>query len=132
MSSMGTGTAERRTFAKGTVIFREGDKGGEAYLVQQGAVRIFKTISGRRITIGHCKPFQVFGELALMDDAPRMAAAEASENTVVLVIHRAAIRHMLDEAPPGLTNLLQSLITTIRAMGDDLASARAQVMELGG
>lgn len=127
-----TGTPERRNFAKGTVIFREGDKGAEAYLVQQGTVRIFKTVSGRRITIGHCKPFQVFGELALIDDAPRMAAAEATEDTVVLVLNKAAIRHMLDDAPPGLTNLLQSLIATMRVMGDDLASARAQVMELGG
>lgn len=123
---------ERRTFAKGTVIFREGDKGTEAYLVQQGSVRIFKTVSGKRITIGHCKPFQVFGELALIDDAPRMAAAEAAEDTVALVLNKSAIRHMLDDAPPGLTNLLQSLIATMRVMGDDLASARAQVIELGG
>ncbi|MEW5728399.1 MAG: cyclic nucleotide-binding domain-containing protein, partial [Pseudomonadota bacterium] len=76
-----SGAPERRNFAKGTVIFREGDKGAEAYLVQQGTVRIFKTVSGKRITIGHCKPFQVFGELALIDDAPRMAAAEATEDT---------------------------------------------------
>lgn len=131
MSIVG-GAPERRTFAKGTLIFREGDKGSEAYLIQQGTVRIFKTVSGRRITIGHCRPFQVFGELALIDDAPRMAAAEAVEDTVVLVMGKAAIRHMLDDAPPGLTNLLLSLIATMRSMGDDLASARAQVMELGG
>lgn len=123
---------ERRTYAKGTVIFREGDRGAEAYLVQKGAVRIFKTIHGKRITLGQCKPFQVFGELALLDDGLRMAAAEAAEDTTVLVLSKATIRDMLDSAAPGLTTLIQSLIATMRVMGDELASARAQITELGG
>lgn len=126
------GNPERRTFAKGTVIFREGDRGNEAYLVQKGAVRIFKTVHGKRITLGQCKPFQVFGEMALLDDGPRMAAAEASEETTVLVLGKANIRDMLDSAAPGLTTLIQSLISTMRIMGDDLAQARAQIVELGG
>ncbi|HSV28533.1 MAG TPA: cyclic nucleotide-binding domain-containing protein [Candidatus Omnitrophota bacterium] len=130
--SKGFGVPERRIFPKGSVIFREGERGDEAYLVQQGSVRIFKTVTGKRITIGQVKPFQIFGEMALMDDAPRMAAAEANEDTACLVLSKATIREMLDMAPPGLTNVLQSLIATMRVMGDDLASARAQVMELGG
>lgn len=126
------GNPERRTFAKGTVIFREGDRGNEAYLVQKGAVRIFKTVHGKRITLGQCKPFQVFGEMALLDDGPRMAAAETSEETTVLVLAKANIRDMMDSAAPGLTTLIQSLIATMRIMGDDLAQARAQIVELGG
>lgn len=128
----GSGNPERRTFAKGTVIFREGDRGDEAYLVQKGAVRIFKTVHGKRVILGQCKPFQVFGELALLDDGPRMAAAETSEDTTVLVLSKANIRDMMDSAAPGLTTLIQSLITTMRTMGDELASARAQILELGG
>lgn len=124
--------AERRVFAKGAVIFREGDKGHEAFMVQKGKVRIFKTVSGKRITLGHVKPFQVFGELALMDERPRMAAAEAAEETTVLILRKAAIRHMLESADPGLRSLIQSLIDTMRVMGDDLARAKAQIIELGG
>lgn len=125
-------TPERRTFTKGTIIFREGEKGDEAYLVQQGAVRIFKTLGGKRITIGSVAPFGIFGELALMDSAPRMAAAMAEADTTCLVLSKATIRDMLDCAPAGLTNLLQSLITTMRMMGDNLARARAEIIELGG
>jgi CRP/FNR family cyclic AMP-dependent transcriptional regulator len=94
-------------------------------------VRIFKTVSGKRITLGMVKPFQIFGELALMDNGARMAAAEVCEDTTCLVLSKATIREMLDMAPAGLTNVLQSLITTMRAMGDDLANARARLMELG-
>lgn len=127
-----SGNPERRTFSKGTVIFREGDRGDEAYLVQKGMVRIFKTVHGRRVTLGVCKPFQVFGEMALLDDAPRMAAAETSEDTTVLVLSKARVRDMMDTAAPGLTTLIQSLIGTMRVMGDELAEARAQIAEMGG
>jgi CRP/FNR family cyclic AMP-dependent transcriptional regulator len=132
MSGNGNGIPERRTWPKGTVIFREGDAATEAYLVQQGAVRIFKKVNGRRITLGVVKPFQIFGELALFDDGARMAAAETSEDTTVLVLSKATIRDMLDGAPAGLNSVIQSLVATMRAMGDELANAKAQVLELGG
>lgn len=122
----------RKTFAKGSVIFREGDSGTEAYLVQQGAVRIFKTISGRRVTLGTVLPGGVFGELALIDNGARMAGASASDDTICLVLSQASMLHMLDSAPEGLTNLLKSLIGTMRTMGDELAHARAELAELKG
>lgn len=124
------GAPERRIFDKGEVIFREGEGGNEAYLLQQGKVRIFKTVSGRRVTIGHVKPFQMFGEMALLDDSTRMAAAIAEEKTVCLVISKASIRELLDGAPPGLNTVIRSMITTMRAVGDDLAVARARLAEL--
>ena len=130
MSGKASGVPERRTWPKGTVIFREGDSAAEAYLVQQGAVRIFKTVNGRRITLGVVKPFQIFGELALFDDGVRMAAAETSEETSALVLSKTTIRDMLDDAPVGLNTVIQSLVATMRAMGEELANAKAQVIEL--
>jgi|AGTN01.1.fsa_nt_gi cAMP-binding proteins - catabolite gene activator and regulatory subunit of cAMP-dependent protein kinases len=132
MSGKSNGTPERRVFAKGTVIFREGERGSEAYLVQQGSVRIFKTVNGRRIVLGTVRPFQVFGELALFDDAPRMAAAETGEDTTVLVLSKSTIRDLLDRAPPGLATVIESLVATMRTMGEDLALTKARVLELEG
>jgi CRP/FNR family transcriptional regulator, cyclic AMP receptor protein len=131
MSGKGNWLPERRNFAKGTVIFREGDPGGEAYLLQQGTVRIFKTVTGRRVTIGRVWPSQMFGEFSMLDDAPRMAAALADDDVVCLVVRKQAIRDMLDQAPAGLTPLIQSLLATTRAMGQDLADARAMLLENG-
>jgi CRP-like cAMP-binding protein len=121
---------ERKTFAKGTVIFREGDKGHEAYLVQLGTVRIFKTVAGRRVTIGRVWPSQMFGEMALLDDSPRMAAAMADDDVTCLVLRKDAVRGLLDGAPDGLRTLLLSMLSTMRAMGDELATARAELEEM--
>lgn len=128
---MAGGNPERRVFAKGAVIFREGDTGHEAYLIQKGAVRIFKSVSGRRVTLAVARPFQVIGELAMMDDGLRMASAMAEEDTVCVSLSKASIRSMLDQAPEGLPHLIASLIASMRAMGDELANAKAELAELG-
>lgn len=130
MNGKANSIPERRTIPKGTVVFREGDRGSEAYLVLQGSVRIFKTINGKRIVLGYCRQSQVFGELALFDDAPRMAAAETGEDTVVMVLSKTTIRDLLDSAPAGLSTVIQSLVATMRTMGDDLATAKARLQEL--
>lgn len=129
--NIGGQNALQRTFPRGTVIFREGDSGHEAYMLQQGTVRIFKTVAGRKVTIGRVWPFQVFGEMALIDDSPRMAAAMADDDVTCLVLTKDAIRSMMDQAPPGLNSLIQSLLATIRELGDDLADARAMLAERG-
>ena len=122
---------ERRVFPKGTVIFREGDAGNQAYMLQEGTVRIFKTTSGRKITIGRIWPFQVFGELSMIDDSPRMAGAIADDDCTCLVLTKEAVRTMMDQAPPGLNTLILSLLATIRVMGSDLADAKAALLEHG-
>ncbi|BAE49483.1 Crp/Fnr family transcriptional regulator [Paramagnetospirillum magneticum] len=121
----------QRVFPRGTVIFKEGDTGHEAYLLQQGTVRIFKTTAGRKITIGRVWPFQVFGEMALLDDSPRMATALVDDDATCLVLTKEAIRTMMDQAPPGLNTLIQSLLATIRELGDDLADARSSLADHG-
>ena len=122
-------TPERKTFAKGAVIFKEGENGREAYLLQKGRVRIVKTVAGRRVTIGVVQPGQVFGELALLDNGGRMGAAVAEEETTCLTMSKASIDHMMNEAPAGLATLVLSLLGTLRAMGEDLAQARAELAD---
>jgi CRP/FNR family transcriptional regulator, cyclic AMP receptor protein len=121
---------ERKTFTKGSVIFKEGESGREAYLLQKGKVRIFKTVSGKRITIGIVQPGQVFGELALLDNGGRMGAAVVEEEALCLVMSKASIDHMMNEAPAGLATLVHSLLGTMRVMGDELAQAKAELAEL--
>lgn len=122
-------TTQRRTFGKGQTIFKEGEPGKEAYILESGRVRIFKMVGGKRVPIGNVKQWGVFGEMALVDDAPRMAAAMAEEDAVCIVLKKETVQHMMDEAPKGLTTLLHSMVQTMRQMGDDLADARARLLE---
>ena len=122
-------TPERRLFPKGTTIFKEGEAADSAYILDTGSVQIFKMIGGRRIQLGRISSRGIFGELGLLDEGPRMAAAYALEDSVCVVITREAITQMLDSAPGGLKVLVRSLVQTIRTAGNDLAEARFLLQE---
>ncbi|HVI49656.1 MAG TPA: cyclic nucleotide-binding domain-containing protein [Candidatus Sulfotelmatobacter sp.] len=121
---------ERRSFPKGSSIFKQGDTADAAYIVESGAISIFKTISGKRIALGSVGPRGIFGELALLDPSPRMASAVASEDAVCAVITKDSMDQMLESAPPGLLVLMRSMAQTIRSAGEELADARFQLQEL--
>jgi len=121
---------ERRSFAKGASIFKQGDMPDAAYIVESGNISIFKNLSGKRIPLGSVGPRGIFGELALLDPSPRMASAVASEESVCAVITKDSMEQMLATAPPGLLVLMRSMAQTIRSAGEELADARFRLQEL--
>jgi len=122
------GVAERtsrKTFAAGHVVFEEGDRGEEAYVVETGRISIFKTVDGRRVTLGQIKPNGVFGEMALIDNEPRMASAVAEEETTCLVIPMAALKAQIGKTPDLVILVLETLLHDIRKMGRELGQVRS-------
>lgn len=119
----------RVSFPKGTTIFKEGEKADCAYILEKGSVQIFKMVGGKRIQLGTIRNWGIFGELAIIDDSPRMAAAYAGEDSVCVVITKQSISDMLDGAPQGLRVLINSMVATIRTAGDDLAEARSRLRD---
>ncbi len=62
----------------GEVIFEQGDTGDYAYVVQSGEVEIYQVNpDGVEEVIAIVAQGQMFGELAILDDAPRSASARA-------------------------------------------------------
>jgi CRP/FNR family cyclic AMP-dependent transcriptional regulator len=89
------------TYPKDMVLFQEGDKGEALYIVIEGAVRIAKGSPGQGGdgTIAYMEQGGCFGEMALVDDFPRSAAAIAHEDCVVLFVERSAILTLFREDP---------------------------------
>jgi serine/threonine-protein kinase len=76
----------RKAFAPGEIIIQEGEVGNTAYMIVSGRCRAFRTVEGRRETLGTMKAGEVFGEMALLLDEPRSASVEALDNLTVLVL----------------------------------------------
>jgi len=81
------GFMHQRNYLRDEVVFDEGEQGEAFYLVLEGQVLICHPgQAGQPIaTLG---PGQFFGELALLDDAPRSAQARAAEDSTLLVLFR--------------------------------------------
>jgi len=99
---------------KNEVIFREGDPGEAAYIVESGAVGIFKTVEGEEIQLATMKEGELFGEMAIIDGSKRMAQAVALEDSVIVAIPRAGLEAMLAKQAPMVTTLIQILVDNLR------------------
>lgn len=125
-------TGEREMFPAGEVIFDEGEGGDVAYIVQSGMVEISKTHGSREMVLGHIRPGGIFGELALVDDGPRMARAVAIDDTVCTKVSKRDLKARLATADPFVEALLAILVSDLRSVTRDLSSCSSRLYEVTG
>lgn len=111
-----------RRFGAGQVIFHLGDPGGLLYIISRGKVKIsYTTPEGQEVVLAILGPGEFFGELALLDDSPRSATAEALEPTEAWTLHRDDFIHYISENPAFALHVLQTLAQHIRRLNAQLA-----------
>ncbi|MGL1892655.1 MAG: cyclic nucleotide-binding domain-containing protein [Spirochaetaceae bacterium] len=94
-----------RVYPQDCMIFGEGQKGSELYIIQKGTVKITKIVDDKEIILAILKPGDMFGEMALLEDKPRSAAAISNENSQLMVISRSNFKKMVSEQPQIVTKL---------------------------
>lgn len=75
-----------KTFPPGTVLFRDGERGKEMYVIQTGKVKISKEVRGEEQTLAVLGAGEFFGEMAILNNKPRSASATVVEESKMLVI----------------------------------------------
>lgn len=122
--------------APGEVIFKEGDPGDSLFLVGEGSVKISKLgRGGEQETLGFIQPGNFFGEMALLDRAPRSAMATATESTLLGAVNDESFQHILELAPSRLhMNFLRSVTERLRSVNSRFISEvmRAERLSLVG
>lgn len=105
---------QRQTYQLGDRIFKEGDEGNMAYIVQSGEVEIVKVIDGVETVLGTIGKGGMFGEMALIDSKPRMASARCSKWATIIVVTRGMFNQKMTKADPFIRGLLNILVDHIR------------------
>jgi CRP-like cAMP-binding protein len=107
----------RRRFRRGEVIMHQGDPGDSLHVVASGAVKIvLPSAEGEEAIIATLRPGDFFGELALLDGAPRSATATSLEQSEMLVLPRAVFMDLLDNLPGLRDALLAGLARELRRL----------------
>jgi len=106
-------------------IFSEGAPGDKFYLIVEGAVRISRMVPGMgEENLAVLRPGNYFGEMSLIDDAPRSATAVCHEKCRLFVVHRKDLEDLLfvdrDLAYELLWNWVRTLSRRLRAMNDKM------------
>jgi diguanylate cyclase (GGDEF)-like protein len=105
---------------RGEVIFNEGDAGDQLYIVQSGAVAIYGMLpGGKRRRVAEFSPGDFFGEMAIIDNAPRSATCVAREDTGLLGLHRDDFFDLIERHPSTAISVMYRMlnITTQRLRG---------------
>lgn len=110
---------DRVVIAEGTAVFNEGDRGDRAYVVQDGMIEISRNDDyGNPVVLGTVEKGGIFGEMALIDDQPRMATARATVATTVIAVPRAVFSQKLAKCDPFIRGLLGIFVRNIRSMAN--------------
>lgn len=111
-----------RRFGTGQIVFHHGDPGGLLYIVSKGKVKItHSTADGQEAMLAIVGAGDFFGELALLDDSPRSATAEALEPTETLTLHREDFMRYIQDNPDFALHVLQTMARRIRRLNNQVS-----------
>jgi len=105
----------REHFAAGQIIFKEGDIGQDAYLIEHGKINITSQRDDQIKILATIDQGDLFGEIALIDKMTRTASAIAAEDATLIRISRDLVVSKLKHADPLLSHILQIIVDRYRA-----------------
>ena len=97
----------RKTFQAGDVIFSEYEPGDNFYLIQSGRVQIVKIFGDLEKTIAILNPGEIFGEMAILEEAPRSATAIAMDQVTALEFNQENFDILMQGNPQVALTLLK-------------------------
>jgi CRP/FNR family transcriptional regulator len=107
----------RKFYEKGKFLFLEGEDSSYLYLIERGAVKVFRSLeSGRELILGLFRYGDAVGEVALIDGNGYPASASAHEDSTVLLMRGEDYFHYLKAFDGAAIALLRDLMMRMRTM----------------
>ncbi len=111
---------ETREIKDKQYIFRQRETGEIAFLVASGTVEIVKTFEEGDVVLATLQKGEMFGEMALIDNMPRMASARAVGPVQVKIITREMMDKKIASLDPFARGLIRVLSQHVREMAKSL------------
>lgn len=123
---------ETKSFGKGEVIYREGDPGSCMYDIYTGRVGVYSNYGTPEQTLlEELYPDHYFGDMGLLEHAPRAAAAVSlSDDTVVGVITEADFPEIFRESPSRIFMMMQQMSMNLRRRTTEYLRVCQQIHDL--
>jgi CRP/FNR family cyclic AMP-dependent transcriptional regulator len=118
-----------RSWERGEVIFREGDRGDTCYLLRSGAVMLTRQHQdGRTIALAELRGGGMFGELAMFRGETRSATAEAVEPTTAVALLAQDVQRLIRRNPDIALKLLSALADRVSLTNERLLQQSFQTV----
>src|SRR5918999_2548817 len=107
--------AETISVPAGELVLQEGDPGDSLYIVLDGELEVTKRHGNQEILLAVYKAGQFFGEMALLEQAPRSASVRTLQEGRLLVISQAAFQTLLTCSPSAPLKILHTVTSRLRS-----------------
>ena len=107
--------AETVSVPAGQFVLREGEAGDSLYIVLEGKLEVTKRRGGQEVVLSSYEPGQFFGEMALLEQAPRSASVRTLRESRLLAIDQAAFQALLSRSPSAPFNILRTVTSRLRS-----------------
>ena len=115
------GRARRRRFKAGQVVFNEGDTGNSLHIVRRGHLKVVRPTHDDRLVLDRIEPGQAFGELAVLNSAPRLASVIAIEDCETIEVSKHEFERVIDAHPGAVRRMLGGLARSLTLAKEDVA-----------
>lgn len=102
-----------KSYPKGSMVFCEFEPGNNFYLIQEGRVQITKVMGDIEKAVDILHPGELFGEMAILEEAPRSASAITLDDCVLLEFNRANFEILMKGNPQIALTLLKTFVKRI-------------------
>jgi hypothetical protein len=110
------------TYQPGEHIYGEGERGASMFIVQSGAIRLFRQGNGGTVELGVMEKGDFFGEMVILEGGTRRHSAAAIEPTVLIEINAATFDAMIRRNMEIAIRMLRKLSSRLRRAEQALAS----------
>jgi EAL domain-containing protein (putative c-di-GMP-specific phosphodiesterase class I) len=114
MSNNKSGIRLSQRYPAGEIIFKEGQSGDCAFLVEKGQIEIYVSNNDDKTPLALLGPGEIFGEMAILDGPIREASAKANTDVVLSVVSKEALSERIDDADPIVRLLITMLTNRMR------------------
>ena len=120
-----------KSYPRGAIVFRQGDLGECMYEIQNGSVGIYYDYKGpNEKKIAHLTSSDVFGEMGLLDRAPRSATAVVLEDdTVLTAVTEQDFYSYFEQNPVKVLQMMDQMCIRLRNTTSDYLNACQTVYE---
>lgn len=114
LEQLAAGSA-RRSYPKGRTIVSEGEPSQSMYILLAGRAKVQRSDSeGKEVILAVLGSGEFFGEMSLIDDAPRSASVITLEPCEFMAVSKEAFKAMLAQSPEVSMNVMRGLVRRLR------------------
>lgn len=107
-----------KTFAENTLIFKEGEAGDCAYLIENGRVLVYLMKNGVEVPLKVLGKGDIFGEMSMIDSSLRSASCRAITSVRLVTVTQDQLVDRIQSADPIVRLLMRALMDRLRIQND--------------